>query len=404
MLKDIFEAVNLQTIDAAYNYQPNQLRHHIKINHKALPDLDDALDNVDLAMFGVAEYRNAKTPHSELDNIEKIRQAFYQLYNHQAALQMLDFGNIILGETAYDTYHAVCLVVEKLLEQNIIPVIIGGSQDLTNGQFLGYLPQNKLVNVGVVDEKIDLYSSDEKIDNSTYLFEMLNNQASRLYNIGVLGYQLHLVDPLIVETLNNMHFNTHRLGSFKEDITELEPTVRNANLLSFDLRAIRQADAKAALNQSPNGFTALEACRLCWYAGISDALSSIGFYEYASSLDDDKQTASLIAQMMAYFVEGFYQRKNDVNPIKDQSLKYTVSFNEENLDIDFIKSKKSDRWWMLLPKEMAGQEALNHQRLIPCSYNDYLDACNKKIPTRWLKATEKITAWRNQKTQPDSFI
>jgi len=400
MLKDIFEKVNIEEIDANYSFQQNQIRHHIKINKIEFPQLE----GIKLAMFGVAEYRNAKTQNTQLSNIEKIRSAFYKLYNHTPNLQMADLGDLKLGETPADTYHAVSLVVEKLLSNNIIPIVIGGSQDLTYGQFLGYLPQKKLVNVTVVDEKIDLYSSEEELDNTTYLFEMLNKQATKLYHIGILGYQLHLVDPLIIETLDTLHFNTHRLGTFKEDITELEPTVRHANLLSFDLRAIRNADAAASLNQSPNGFTALEACRLCWYAGISDQLSSIGFYEYTSSLDDDEQTASLIAQMIAYFIEGFYQRKNDVVPVNDQSLKYTVTFDEEGFDIDFIKSKKSDRWWMLLPIEMMGHKALEQQRLIPCSYKDYLDACKKIIPRRWLKATEKLNAWNSQKTQPDSFI
>jgi len=400
MLEDIFEAINLQAIDDEYDFQHNQLRNQIAINATDFPQLED----IQLAIFGVAEYRNAQTQNEHLGDIEKIRLAFYKLYNHQPALQMVDLGNVKLGKTAYDTYHAISLVVEELLKENIIPIIIGGSQDLTNGQFLGYLPQEKLVNVAVVDEKIDLYGSEEKIDNSTYLFEMLNNQASRLYNIGVLGYQIHLVEPIILEALDALHFNSHRLGTFKEDITELEPTVRHANLLSFDLRAIRHADAKASLEQSPNGFTALEACRLCWYAGISDQLSSIGFYEYASGLDDDEQTASLVAQMVVYFIEGFYQRKNDIAPLSDGAVKYTVTFNDVGDDIEFIKSKKSDRWWMLLPKEMVIDKSLENQRLIPCSYNDYLDACNKQIPNRWLKAVEKITAWNNQKTQPDSFI
>lgn len=399
MLKDIFEAINLQQIDAKYNYQHNQMRHQLKINASEFPKLD----GIQLAMFGVAEYRGAKTAHPKLENIEKIRTAFYQLYNHQPALKMVDFGNVKLGETVNDTYQAISLVVEYLLEQNITPIIIGGSQDLTYGQFLGYLPQEKLVNVTVVDEKIDLYSSEEKLNNATYLFEMLNNQASRLYNVGILGYQLHLVDPFIIETLNSLHFNTHRLGTFKEDITELEPTVRNADLLSFDLRAIRNADVKAALNQSPNGFTALEACRLCWYAGISDQLGSIGFYEYANYLDDDGQTSLLVAQLITYFIEGFYQRKNDVDPINDQSIKYTVTFVDEGFDIDFIKSKKSDRWWMLLSENKVSSKTLRHQRLVPCSYKDYLDACNKKIPERWLKANEKITAWNSQKSRPDNF-
>ena len=46
------------------------------------------------------------------------------------------------------------------------------------------------------------------------------------------------------------------------DITLTEPIIRNANMISFDMGAIRSSDAAANANASPNGFYGEEACRI----------------------------------------------------------------------------------------------------------------------------------------------
>ncbi|MDZ7650641.1 MAG: arginase family protein [Cytophagales bacterium] len=51
-------------------------------------------------------------------------------------------------------------------------------------------------------------------------------------------------------------------------------------LLSFDVTAIRSSDAPGNANAQPFGLTGEEACQLCWYAGMNEKLSSVGFYEY----------------------------------------------------------------------------------------------------------------------------
>jgi len=337
-------------VDKTFEHQ--QMFNQIKIHQ--LGDFPD-LSEIQLAIIGIAEDRNAKHKVEPEKGLKNIREAFYSLFNHTDNLKLADLGNLKLGENAYQSYQALSIIMQELFNYNIIPIIIGGTQDLTYGQFLGYLPQNKLVNIVVVDEQIDLYHTNEHIDNTSYLYEMLNNQAQRLYNISVLGYQLHLVNPLVLETLDALHFDNIRLGEFKQNTLALEPAVRNADLVSFDMRAIKHADAPGVMQQSPNGFDGIEACRLCWYAGISDHVSSIGFYEYAAPKDTEQQTAQLIAQMMAYFVEGFYQRKNDVAPVEDQSLHYTVNFTKEEVVINFIKIP--ERW-------LKAQTKLNH-------WNDY---------------------------------
>ena len=48
------------------------------------------------------------------------------------------------------------LVVSELVKLNIIPIIIGGGQDLTYAQYLAYENLEQKVDLVVVDSKFDL--------------------------------------------------------------------------------------------------------------------------------------------------------------------------------------------------------------------------------------------------------
>jgi formiminoglutamase len=50
----------------------------------------------------------------------------------------LTLGNIRAGHKVSDTYVALKLLVAELIKKNILPVIIGGGQDLTYPQFMAY--------------------------------------------------------------------------------------------------------------------------------------------------------------------------------------------------------------------------------------------------------------------------
>jgi len=59
------------------------------------------------------------------------------------------------------------------------------------------------------------------------------------------------------------------------------------------------------------------------------------------------------------------------------------------LDLIFYKSKKTDRWWVLLESFGADDNKSTTNALLPCSENDYKQACNEVIPDRWIKAQKK---------------
>ncbi|MFM1745447.1 MAG: hypothetical protein RLZZ630_1384, partial [Bacteroidota bacterium] len=153
---------------------------------------------------------------------------------------------------------------------------------------------------------------------------------------------------------------------------------------------VRMSDAPGNPNGSPNGFFGQELCQMMYYAGISDKLSGAGIYEYNPRFDINRQTAKLIAQAIWYFLEGVGQRKQDM-PLQTSSnyTTYRVAVEGMEEEITFIKSARSDRWWMKLPTDGKRNRYLSHH-LLPCSYNDYQSACNNVVPERWWNAVHKM--------------
>jgi hypothetical protein len=193
--------------------------------------------------------------------------------------------------------------------------------------------------------------------------------------------------------MGKLYFDCYRLGFFKHNMEEVEPIVRNADILSFDISAIRMSDAPGTGKASPNGFYGEEACQIMRYAGLSDKLSSIGLYEFNPSLDRNGQTAHLIAQMIFCFIDGYVNRKADfpIAPKKDFAKYHVLVDDEEKYQIIFYKSPKSDRWWMEVPYPTSKNARYERHYLVPCSYSDYEFALNNGMPDRWWQTFQKLS-------------
>jgi hypothetical protein len=109
------------------------------------------------------------------------------------------------------------------------------------------------------------------------------------------------------------------------------------------------------------------------------------------SLDIRSQTSHLAAQMLWYFLEGYYNRKRDV-PLKSKNgfIKFRVSMKQAEQEIVFYKSEKSQRWWMEVPVP-SGKTQYQRHHMVPCSYKDYETACRDEMPERWWQAFQKLS-------------
>jgi len=351
------------------------------------PDLSDT----DIAILGVLEDRHAVNNEGCAFGADVVRKHLYELFTGNEEVKIADLGNIIQGNTVDDTYFAVTNVVESLVMNNIIPVIIGGGQDLSYAVYRAYEHLGQIINIVAVDPQFDLGRDSSEIDSESYLSKIILHQPNYLFNYTNVGYQSYFVDKEAVGLMDKLFFDTYRLGNVRNNMDEVEPVVRNADMVSIDVSAVRSADAPGNGNAIPNGFAGEELCRIVRYAGLSDKLSSIGFYEYNPTYDPRELTAMLISQALWYFLEGYYQRKDDYPArARDKYVKFHVKIQDHKEEIIFYKSKLSERWWMEVPVETDLMTKYERHYMVPCSYSDYENAMDNNIPDRWWQVYQKM--------------
>jgi len=349
------------------------------------------LQDVDLAIIGVKEDRNCVSNEGCAEAPDYVRFELYKLFKGDYRPRIVDLGNLKRGYAVEDTYFALSAVVAMLIQNRVIPVIIGGSQDLTYANYRAYESLGLVINILAIDPMFDLGNTGQPLSSRTYLNEIILHQPNFLFNYTNIGYQSYFVDNESVKLMKNLYFDTYRLGKVRENIEEAEPLTRNADMVSVDISVVRHSDAPGNNNATPNGFYGEEICRIMRYAGLSDKLSSIGFYEINPGKDINHKTSQLTAQMIWYFIEGFYNRLNDRPHLNNNDyIKYTVSIKNHKDELVFYKSKKSDQWWMDVPVKKFNPNVYERHHLVPCSYADYETACSDDIPDRWWQAYQKL--------------
>ncbi len=345
------------------------------------------LENVQIAIFGVQEDRNAVDNLNCGDSLQEIRKHLYQLFPGNWHTNIVDLGNIQKGNTVEDTYFAVSNLTTELLKKSIIPIIIGGSQDITYANYRAYDALEQTVNLVSVDSKFDIGSTEDELNSRSYLSKIVMDQPNNLFNFSNIGYQTYFNSQEEMDLLNSLFFDSYRLGEVK-DIRVVEPVLRDADIVSIDISSVRQSEAPANNNCSPNGFYGEDICAISRYAGISDKVTSFGIYEYNPKYDTHNQTAHLIAQMIWYFIEGVNFRAKDYPYCTKENYQKFIVLVEDDDPINFYKSDKSGRWWMEI--NISTNNKYKRHALIPCTYQDYIEATDQKIPERWYKALRKL--------------
>ena len=300
------------------------------------------------------------------------------MYYWHASIKIADAGNIRQGITLGDTRAALLTVLQEIHEAGKIALVIGGGHDLTLQQYEVFKKAEQMTVAAVADMLIDLDET-EQITAGSFLMDMLTGTPNFMSHYSHIAFQSYYAHPRMLETLDKLRFDFFRLGKVREHVEDMEPVLRISNLFSFDLSAVRYCDAPSNINGSPNGLTGEEACMLTRYAGMSEALTSFGIYGYDALNDTHDMTARLVSQMIWYFVDGYLVRKSEAKlSEREEFIVFNITFTEN--DTLFLKSKRTNRWWMRLPD----------LSFVPCSYNDYLAASKDEIPERWLREQERL--------------
>ena len=378
-------SIYFQPISPNQFFDEEQLGSVIQIHQDSFPEMEKK----SCALFFVPEYRGMLEGinASQIKN-NIFREKLYRLFKARDwDLPIYDLGDLLPGKELKDTYFALAQIVAELVKNDIIPMVIGGSQDLTTAMFIGYEQLEQLINSCCIDSNLDLGEAEEAPTADGFVGSLLLRRPCYLFNHSNIGLQIPFAKPKEVDLFEKLFFDICRLGEFNSDFTKAEPLLRNADIISIDFQSVKAADLNHAY-ANPNGFRADQICQLAKYAGISDKVTSLGIF---NCLDLNEVSADLVAQTIWYFLDGVVSRKGDF-PKGDKSdyTRFTVFLEEGNHEIIFYKSNKSARWWMEVPYPPSEFSKFDRHHMVPCNKSDYDDAMKNEMPDLWWKTYQKL--------------
>jgi arginase family enzyme len=384
-LNGYFDPVSLERPEFEILDTAETFSHQLSIHTPDHPIRE--LDKHQVALIGIPADAQAFLKGSR-EAPDAVRSKLYQLRKINKNLKIYDLGNIKNGAAVNDTYFALRDVLLELMDREITVVVLGGSQDLTRGALLALEKIPGLHHILTVDALLDFSRPGEVLNSRNYLNQVMEKGAAAHFSYTNLGHQAYFVTGPQMDQMEKTYLESIRLGEARSDMKNTEPLIRDAKIISIDMGAIRQADAPGAAMPSPNGFTGDELCQITRYAGLSEQVRMIGYFEYHPGQDHREQTAHLIAQSAWYFLEGLSHRIGE-NPVDtpEHMKKFIVNLDAAGHDLIFHKSTLSDRWWMEIPVK---NPVTGHHFLVSCSHGDYLQACNKEIPDRWWRFLHRL--------------
>ncbi len=336
-----------------------------------------------IALLGVSDDRSSANIGASLAP-DAIRRCLYSFSRLPGKMKITDLGNFKTGASFGDTLAGLCDVLTKLLAQNIVPVLFGGTSALMpaiDRAISSFKHDWSLVSV---DSRIDFTPEKKVPDSLNWMNDLIYRSGSRLSHLSAIGHQTYLTDQQVVNKFNRRHYDMMRIGEVRDAVHETEPLFRDATAAVFDIGSVRQSDAPGTCLPSTNGFYGEEICLLSRYAGLSDNLKIVSVTEVNPTLDNRSQTSNLAAQLIWFFLEGFSQKQYEIPYLGDQTnnrfTRYHVTLSDLDEEAIFIKSMITERWWIEV------SDASGQPHYLACSYEDYLMANRDQVPGRWTKA------------------
>ncbi|WP_291119272.1 formimidoylglutamase [Flavobacterium sp. UBA6135] len=376
---DFLEPVDVSVLDFVKNLNSQTLGK--KTVFHTLEDFPD-LDKINIAIVGVLDNRGNNS--FEAVDLSLTRKEFYALYPGNWHSIIADLGDIPQGNSQEDTYFAVSKIISELIKKQIIPIVLGGSQDLTYALYRSYDNLDQMVNLVAIDNKFDFGKEESRNTSDSYLSKIIINEPTNLFNFSNLGFQTYYNSQEEIDLIEKLYFDAFRLGDVVSNLSIAEPVLRDADVVSIDLTSVKSIASGNFTTFIPNGFDGKEICSLSRYAGISEKVAVLGLFNH----NNTSKESPLVAQIIWYFIEGYnYRTFESPYSNKNNFIRYIVLIDD--IELIFYKSILTERWWIEIPFILNVNNKLKRNTLLPCSHQDYLAACDQDIPERWWKAQRK---------------
>ncbi len=246
---------------------------------------------------------------------DAIREQFYKLTPFGISLKIQDLGNLELQNSLEETHVNLQNIVRKILEDGKKVIILGGGNDISYasgramaqvfgaGNWLG-------VNVG---SRFGV-SLAEEINSKTPFRQILDEKLIRSDYLYQIAFQAHFASPVYYRYLQDLGVNLSSLEQIRSRETadlELREMMRQkfihhsesiSTFFSFDVEAVRSADAPGTTAPSPLGLRAGEFIQLVKFAANLSNTKIIQFTEVNPNFDIDNRTTQLVAIAMHRFI------------------------------------------------------------------------------------------------------
>jgi len=371
-LEEILEPVSNSILAEAARLLPATMGRSIL---PIIPGLSDISESEILLLGVYAEPNNPGWSPNE------VRNALYHLFTPHGMGRVADLGNISTLLSREDQAKALEFISDFCAKENKTLVLFSQNQNNTFPLSKGLRHQRDDLGIIVIDSTIDMGTILGENPSPQYISKILEDPTTEPMFMSVIGVQSYLTNPLDIELSNKMYLELLRLGDLRADLRAAEPIVRDANLVSLDMAAIRYADNPACNGAGPNGLYAEEACQLARYAGFADKVDLFAIFGDFNPGAQNKISTQLAAQLLWHFLDGHANRKREYPVSNTKKLqKFIVKLGKDDEELVFYKSKKTDRWWM----EIFSDKKKKKSSLVSCRYEDYQEACREEVPFRWL--------------------
>ena len=309
--------------------------------------------------------------NAEMKDFSRLRKEFYTLSSFDFEVSICDLGDLMSGKTQADTRYVLEEILTFCYNKNAVPVVIGGSVDLSYALFSALNFHQKGINYAHISNVASLSNEGEEISESNYLHKILTKKEASLRNFHLLGYQRHLNEIALLKLMKEVDFDVLRLADMMNTTERAEPFFRRADMVTLNCDAVESFSEAFSINPQVNGLNRREICAYMKEIGLSENLKTVGVFNFNA---DSKNLLNhqLMAQMLWYLIEGINIQRT--HP-KERSYDTFVVLID-NRDFSFKRDTFSGLWYFAKGNEV--------KKWIPCSQEDYENAKRGELNKRFL--------------------
>jgi formiminoglutamase len=307
---DLFRETTRIAGDLFYSRNdPNDIRLGDLVKHKK-----SEYDGSEIVILGIPQDIGVKRNKGRIgarDAPKAVRRELYKLAAPASfnRLSLYDIGDLKIDKTLEATHNRQIKVVEQILRDDKKLIVIGGGHDITYPDFKAFanvFPTCALLNI---DTHLDVRESKQRNSGTSYrmiLDEQLLNPEC-LYQVGI---QPFANSSAYIKYVNEKKVKVYTLDEIRmRSVDTIHHEILNKIeceeiFVSFDMDAVRSADAPGVSASYPKGLSVEEMIYLAHYTGRDGRARIIEVAEVNPKHDVEHRTSKLGALLIWEYVYG----------------------------------------------------------------------------------------------------